>query len=137
MNKKKWQAKFAGRDSQRFLKHHPPYYGDKYRFGAMPPVEQWLPRARAALRRVMKAGAEEPISSWAYGESAEKAALFRISAKAEQEKAAVAAAIRETGTQNPQDFRLCRAVAWHLGIHYNHVGRNHFGHSRKNRGLNR
>ncbi len=34
-------------------------------------------------------------------------------------------------------FYFLRSVGWHLGLHYNHTGRNHYGNTRKQRGCYR
>ncbi len=141
MNKKKWKTKFEGRDSRRFLRRHRPYYGDKYRFGAMPPTEQWMPKAKAiyAARERDAAEYRKRLERLGFHGRVEDSVAGLDASELGRRVKAMAEARKEAAQNGwPTDgLEFLRAVAWHMGFHYNHVGRNYFGHSRRDNGLRR
>lgn len=56
--------------------------------------------------------------------------------KQDMEQARKAVNVRRE-TADRWDFYFMRSVGWHLGLHYNHTGRNHHGNTRKQRGCYR
>lgn len=175
MNKKKWQRKFARKDSGRFLKQNEPYYSDPYRRETMPPVRDWIGPARGAVERypANRKRDRERYKEQGFRRPAEVAALSAMESNVGREIDAVDAAIAETRRMKPEkaarrleligrmywgkqnleqarravnvsrktaehwDFCFLRSVAWHLGIHYNHTGRNRYGYTRKANGFYR
>lgn len=131
MNKKKWKAKFAGRDSPRYLKRFQPYYSDKYRHGSMPPVKQWIDTAKS----IWKGYADDKRE---YQAMLDEATFCRrpsdsvawLDATWLGRRVSAVEQARKESSQNgwaEGSFEFLRSVAWHCGIHYNHAGNNYKG----------
>lgn len=121
MNKKKWERKFRGRDSRRFLKHHKPYYSDPYRPETMPPPESWTGMARRVLERYPRncAQLEELRRTVGWSRSAESAAACILSSRAQREVDAVETARRVCGGRENEPLFL-RVIAREMGVTYHH-----------------
>lgn len=131
MNKKKWRAKFAGRDSPRFLKRYPPYYSDKYRTGGMPPADQWMDTVKAIWKGYAddKREYQAMLDEAAFRRRSEDAIAWLDTTALGRRIKAVEQARRESSQNGwPEgSFEFLRSVAWHYGIHYNHAGNNYKG----------